>query len=328
MVETVLVTGGTGFTGGHLARRLAYDGYRVRTLVRNPNQTDGLLAAGVQVVEGDLRNPDSLRRATQGVDVVYHVAALFRPENVSRQDLWATIVDGTSHLLEAATEAGVRRFVHCSTVGVHGDNQHPPADESAPFAPGDLYQQSKLAGEQVVRQHLEAGRLPIAIFRPAGIYGPGDVRFLKLFRSIKRNRFVMLGSGEVLYHLIYVDDLVDGIVLCGTRSEAVGGTYILTGQEPVQLKALVGMIARAVGVAPPRLRFPVAPVYVAGWLCELGLKPFGINPPLYRRRVDFFRKNRAFSIERARCELGFAPRIDLSRGLQQTADWYAAQGVL
>jgi nucleoside-diphosphate-sugar epimerase len=328
MSERVLVTGGTGFTGGHLCRRLALTGRRVRTLARDPRSCDGLREAGVEVVQGDLCRPNTLRTGTEGIDVVYHVAALFRPEDVSRQDLWQTNVEGTRQLLEASIQAGVRRFVHCSTVGVHGDIRQAPADEFAPYAPGDAYQESKVEAERVVLRYMREGRLPVAVFRPGGIYGPGDMRFLKLFRSIKRQFFVMLGSGNVLYQLVYIDDLVDGIVLCGSRPEAIGNTYILTGREPVMLNQLVRMIAEAVGVKPPRLRFPVTPVYLAGFLCELVFKPIGINPPLYRRRVDFFRKNRAFSISKARRELGYEPRVDLMSGLRRTAEWYATKGLI
>ena len=138
----------------------------------------------------------------------------------------------------------------------------------------------------------------------------------------------MIGSGEVLYQMVYIDDLVDGILRCGTMEQAAGNIYILTGDRPVTLNRLVGMIADAVGVEPPRLHFPVGPIYVAGQLCELACSPLGIRPPLYRRRVDFFRKNRAFSIEKARVELGFGPQVGLQEGLRITADWYVDQGLL
>jgi nucleoside-diphosphate-sugar epimerase len=139
---------------------------------------------------------------------------------------------------------------------------------------------------------------------------------------------VMLGSGDVPYQMIYIDDLIDGVLLCGTRQEALGNVYILTGEAPVTLNELVRLIASIVGVPPPRRRFPVAPVYLAGLLCELVCKPFGINPPLYRRRVDFFRKTRWFQIAKAREQLGFKPRTDLAQGIRLTADWYRAQGYL
>jgi len=326
--STVLVTGATGFTGGHLCERLVGDGHCVRALVRDAGRASRLRELGVELAVGDLCQPHSLERATEGVELVYHIGALFRPENVTRRQLTETNVDGTRHLLDAALRSGVRRFVHCSTVGVHGDIRHPPANEDTPFAPGDPYQESKTEGERVVHRYMADGRLPIVVFRPGGIYGPGDMRFLKLFRAIKTRRFVMLGSGSVQYQLVYIDDLVDGILLCGQHAAAPGNVYILTGEAPVTLRHLVGVIAKVLGVEPPRLRFPVGPVYVAAFCCELVFKPLGLNPPLYRRRVDFFRKTRAFDISRAKRSLGFNPSTALERGVASTAEWYRASGHL
>ena len=326
--ERILVSGATGFTGGHLCERLIREGYRVRALVREERRCSELRRWGVEIVKGDLRDPESLKRATSGINVVYHVAALFRPENVSRKEMWENNVHGTKNMLDAAVKAGVKRFVHCSTIGVHGDIKNPPANEETPYGPGDYYQESKTAGEKIALQYMREGKLPIVIFRPGGIYGPRDLRFLKLIRPIKAGRFIMLGSGEVVYQMIYIDDLIDGILLCGTREEAIGKVYILTGGEPTTLNQLVRVIAEALGVRPPWLRFPVTPVYIAGFLCELLFKPLGINPPLYRRRVDFFRKTRNFDISKAKRELGFHPGTDIRTGIRLTARWYQEKGYL
>ena len=283
---------------------------------------------GVDLALGDLRDQHAVGIAMKGIDVVYHIAALFRPENVSRKEMWECNVEGTRNLLDAAVREGVQRFVHCSTVGVHGDVKNPPATEEFPYAPGDYYQESKTEGEKLALAYSAQGKLPIVVFRPGGIYGPRDLRFLKLFKAIKRKIFVMLGSGNVLYQLIYIDDLIDGIVLCGTRDEAVGQVYILTGESPLTLNQMVANIAQVLGVRPPWLRLPVWPVYLAGLGCEIICKPFGINPPLYRRRVDFFRKTRSFDISKAKNDLHFEPKTDLKSGLLRTAEWYQQQGYL
>jgi nucleoside-diphosphate-sugar epimerase len=277
---------------------------------------------------GDLRDLNSLERAMKDIDTVYHIAALYRQENVSRKEMWETNVQGTQNMLDSAVKAGVRRFVHCSTVGVHGDIKNPPADEQAPYGPGDYYQESKTEGEKIALSYMREGRLPMVVFRPAGIYGPGDLRFLKLFKAIKKRTFIMFGSGHVLYQMVYIDDLIEGILLCGTSEKAVGNVYILTGDEPVTLNQLVRLIADSLKVPEPWLRFPVMPVYLAGLLCELIFKPLGLNPPLYRRRVDFFRKSRAFDISKAEKELGFNPQIDLRTGITMTANWYQKEGLL
>ena len=328
MVKRVLVTGGTGFTGGHLCRRLVKEGNKVRALVRDSKQASTLEEMGVELTVGDLRDRSSLEAAVTGIDTVYHIAALFRPENVTREDFWQVNVEGTRNLIEASIKAGVNRFVHCSTVGVHGEVKNPPATEETPYAPGDDYQDSKTEGEKVALQYMKEGNIPIVIFRPAGIFGPGDRRFLKLFKAIKKRRFLMFGSGEVLYQLIYIDDLVDGIIRCGTKDNAIGEVYILTGSEAITLNQFVAEIADVLDAPFPKLRLPVMPVYWAGYLCELICKPFGIAPPLYRRRVDFFRKDRSFDTSKARQQLSFVPKTKLKEALELTADWYGENGYL
>jgi nucleoside-diphosphate-sugar epimerase len=325
----ILVTGATGFTGGHLARRLAKNGKSVRALVRDPQRAAELQACGIEIIQGDLTDLASLERAMDGIELVYHIAAIFRQENVTEQQMWEINCQGVKNMLDAAIAAGsVQRFVHCSTIGVHGDIKNPPATEKTPYGPGDYYQESKTGGEKIAIEYMNQGKLPITIFRPGGIYGPGDTRFLKLFRPIKKRRFLMLGSGEILYQLVYIDDLVDGIILCGTAVNSVGNIYILTGEPALTLNQLVGEIAAAVDAPKPKLKFPVMPIYYAGYLMELIFKPFGIQPPLYRRRVDFFRKDRSFSIEKARSSLGFEPKVDVKTGLARTAAWYEEQGLI
>ncbi len=322
-----LVTGATGFTGGHLARSLVAHGHAVRALVRDPSRARDLEHAGVQLAVGDLRDSGAVAKALDAVDVVYNVAAIYRQAGVSTETYRAVNATSVGHLIVAAAEAGVRRVVHCSTVGVHGDVERPPADEDAPLKPGDVYQDTKLEGERLARAAGSRGT-EVTIVRPTGIYGPGDRRLLKMFRGVARERFPILGEGQIYYHLTYIDDLVDAFRLCGERAEAANRTYIIAGGEVTTLNELVALVAEVAGVRPPRLHLPVWPFWVAGALCEAVCVPFGIEPPLYRRRVDFYTKSRAFDISRARGELGYAPRVGLREGISRTLDWYRAHGWL
>ncbi len=328
----VLVTGASGFTGGRLAETLAAEGHEVRALVRRESlarfQRSGASRAGVVAVEGDLIDAESVARATAGVEVAYHIAATYRAAGRPDAAYRAVNVDGTRHLLEASRAAGVRRVVHCSTGGVHGHIAAPPANEDAPFNPGDIYQKTKLEAERLARDFGRCQRPEIVVARPIGIYGPGDTRFLKMFRGIARGHFPLLGSGRVYYHLTFVDDLVEGLRLCGEVLAAAGRTYILGGPEYTTLEELANLIAHELGVRPPRLRLPVWPFWTAGLLCELALVPLRIEPPLYRRRVDFYTKSRAFDISRARSELGYDPKVDLRTGVRRTIAWYREQGWL
>jgi dihydroflavonol-4-reductase len=323
----VLVTGATGFTGGHLARRLAADGIAVRALVRNPHGAADALP-GIELAAGDLTDTRSLARAVTGVDVVYNIAALYRAAGLDDTLYRAVNATAVGTLIEQAGAAGVRRVVHCSTVGVHGDIEHPPADEDAPLRPGDIYQETKLEGESVARRAASANGVQLTIVRPTGIYGPGDRRLLKLFRGVARRRFNVLGRGDIWYHLTYIDDLVDGFRLCGTHPAAAGRTYILSGPEVTTLNELVAITASVAGVKPPSLRLPVWPFWIAGAACEAVCRPFGIAPPLYRRRVDFFTKSRAFDSSLAKAEIGYAPKVGLRDGIARTLAWYREAGWL
>ena len=327
MSDRVLVTGATGFTGGALARRLLEDGAEVTLWVRAPERAAALEQAGARVVAADLTDADAVRRHMTAFDAVYHVAAAFRTEHSTLEEFRRVNVTATRDLLEAARAAGVGRFVHCSTVGVQGEIDDPPASEDYRFKPGDHYQQSKLEGELVAREYFDSP-LPVSVVRPVGIYGPGDRRFLKLFRPIRRGRFVMIGRGETLYHLTYIDDLVEGFRLAGREPGAVGEVFTIGGPRYTTLNELVAAIARAVDGPPVRLRIPYAPVHALAWLCAKVCPKLGLAPPLYPRRVEFFSKSRAFSIEKARRLLGYRPRVDLEDGLARTAAWYRAEGWL
>ena len=263
----------------------------------------------------------------EGVEVVYNIAALYRQAGLSDETYRAVNAVAVGDLIEQAARAGVRRVVHCSTVGVHGDIEHPPANEDAPLRPGDVYQRTKVEGEERARAAAARFGIEVTIARPSGIYGPGDRRLLKLFRNTVR-RFPMLGRGEIYYHLTYIDDLVEGFRRCGEHPAAANRTYILAGHEVTTLRELTDLIADVAGVRPQRWHLPVWPFWMAGAACEALCAPLRIEPPIYRRRVDFFTKSRAFDITRARTEIGYAPAIGLREGIGRTLRWYREHGWL
>jgi len=324
---TVLVTGAGGFTGLALTRSLTACGYSVRGLARTPASVGELTTAGAEALVGDVRDEAVVRRALQGVEVVYHLAAVFRRAGVPDSEYRTVHVDATRQLIEAAAEAGVHRIVHCSTVGVHGHVEgDAPATEDAPFHPGDIYQQTKLEGEWMARETGRRVGVEITVVRPGPIYGPGDRRLLKLIGGVARRRFRILGDGRPRFQMVYVDDLTEGFRLAGEHPDAGGRTYILTGQEAPTLRELVREIAEVANVPAPTLRLPVWPFWLLGAVCEAVCVPLRIEPPIYRRRVKFFTNNRWFDTSRARRELGYVPKMPLREGLSRTIESYRRLG--
>ena len=323
----VLVTGATGFTGEHLAHALVSSGHAVRALVR-PNKRAQLLGdAGIEVFEGELTSAGDVSAAANGCSRIYHLAAAFRNVAHSDDHYWRVNVGGTLNVLAAAREYGCERVVHCSTGGVHGHIDRPPADETYRFKPGDVYQRTKLEAELAVAAAAEDG-LPVSIVRPGAIYGEGDMRFLRLFRAIQRKRFAMVGSGRTRLHLVYVADLVRGLMLAGAHPAARGEVFLIAGDEAPTLNQIAASVADAMGVRRPKLHVPVWPIYAAAGLCETVCVRLGIEPPLHRRRIGFFTHHREFDIAKARRLLSYQPRIGLGEGLRRTAAWYAAAGLL
>ena len=327
VLHQVLVTGAAGFAGLSLALSLAAAGYPVRGLVRTRARAIALEEAGVKVVVGDIRDPAVVRQATEGVDTVYHLAAVFRRAGVPDSEYREVHVDATRQLIEQSAAVGVARIVHCSTVGVHGSvSEDRPATEDAPFHPGDIYQVTKLEGEQMAVETANRTGVPLTVVRPGPIYGPGDRRLLKLIGGVARGRFRLLGDGSPRFQMVYVDDLTRAFRLAAEAPLAAGGTYIVAGNEAPTLNELVREIADVAQVAPPRVRLPVWPFWLAGAVCEAVCVPFGIEPPIYRRRVKFFTSNRWFDTSRARAELGFEPKMRLRDGIRHTLDSYRQRG--
>lgn len=324
----VALTGASGYTGGRLLEALRDRGDEVAVLVRPESVTERIRSRASRVVEGSLGDAAASRRLVEGVDAVVHVAAVYRtaghPDSYYRE----VNVIGTERLLEAAADRGVRRFVHTSTVGVHGHVERPPADETAPIAPGDIYQATKAEAEALALDFHRKRGLPVAVVRPGAIYGPGETRFLKLFRAIARGRYAVVGTGRTFYHPVYIDDLVAGFLLALDRPEAVGESFLVCGPSYVSQSDLAALVAKHTGGRVLPFRIPARPLQWAGDVVEAICVPLGLEPPLHRRRVDFWTKSRAFTIEKARRLLGYAPKVDLDEGIARTAAWYREAGWL
>ncbi len=325
-MESIVVTGGNGFLGSHIASRLRSLGYTVRIFARRHGQEPQ--REGFETVWGDVRDKEAVRRAVQGMDRVIHTISNFRKGGSDKDEAYAINVVGTRHVLEACSEFQVKQLVHCSTIGVHGNVKEIPATENTPYNPGDLYQETKLEAERAVRQYAQEHALPTTVIRPISLMGPEDVRMLKLFRMIQKGKFIKIGPCSAYFQPAYIDDVVTGFITCLGNEKAVGQVFIIGGEEYVSLEELFHIIAEELGVAPPRMRIPLAPVLFLAALCEAVCVPLHIAPPLHRRRVSFFQNNRAFDITRAKEQLGYRPAVPLRAAIQKTIAWYKQEGWL
>jgi nucleoside-diphosphate-sugar epimerase len=329
MFMRVLVTGGTGFTGTALVSRLLEDGHAVVALdYKEGLACEDLRSRGADVVIGSVTDPDAVRRSMRGVELVFHLAAAFRELNVPDSYYDEVNVQGTRVVLHAARKEGARKFVYCSTCGVHGNVDHPPADEDAPIQPADYYQRTKYEAEPVVKR--EAGdAMETVILRPAAIYGPGDPeRFFMIFKRVSKGTFPMFGNGRTLYHPLYIDNLVDAFLLCMAPDVGNGREYLIADEKYYPIEDIVRAVARALDVPVRIPHYPVWPIVAVGHVVEKICKPVGITPPIFPRRVDWYRQNRAFDITRAGRELGYVPRVELEDGLRRTGTWYRKMGHL
>ena len=324
----VFVTGGLGFTGAALVGRLLREGHSVSVLDNQPGLLrDELETAGAEVVLGSILDRELVAKCSAGAEVVMHLAAAFRESGAPDAVYREVNVEGTRIVVEEAKQAGARKLVYCSTQGVHGHIENPPGDEDSPIAPEDYYQETKYRGEQVVRK--TADGVEYTILRPTAIYGPGDPgRFVMIFRQAAKGRFLMFGGGSTFYHPVYIDNLVDAFMLTLPPGVGAGEHYIIADAEYLPIRELVEKTGEALRVPVRITSLPLAPLIVAGHVCERVCKPFGINPPIFPRRVDWFRQVRAFRIDKARRELGYEPKVGLEEGLRRTGEWYRAHGYL
>jgi nucleoside-diphosphate-sugar epimerase len=325
----VLITGGTGFTGKALVKRLIDKGHQVVAMdYKEGIKTEEIRDWGAEVVIGSVTDRDIVDRTVKGVDVVHHLAAAFRELDVPDDYYEEVNVQGTVNVLEAAKREKVKRFIYCSTCGVHGNVDNPPAAETAPIKPADYYQRTKYAAEPLVLAEHGADFSTLVV-RPAAIYGPGDPeRFGMIFRRVNKGVFPIFGDGKALYHPLYIDNFVDVLEKVLQPGVGDGGVYLIADEEYVEIEELVKRVARAMGREVRLPHYPFLPLSVAGHLLERVCKPFKVTPPIFPRRVDWYRQNRAFDIGKAKKELGYKPGVGLDEGLRRTAEWYTSEGYL
>ena len=322
---TTLVTGGTGFLGGHLVSRLLERGESVRVLVRR--EADGSALAGTELALGDVRDRAAVERAVDGCACVYHLAGLTTRERHSRAEFLAVNAAGTEIVASAAARTGARRIVLASSTSVYGGLARcHEIGEDAPLRPDTPYGRSKVEAERVVRRVEGETGLAAVVARIGSTLGPSSKAWAGLFSDIAAGRYRLVGRGENHHHWGHVDDIVEGLVRCGESPAASGGVYNLTGPESAPLRRLVEMIADATGGSEPRRsRLPAGALALYGYANRAAEGLAGAQLPRYDR-VEFFVGDRVFDLSRAREELGHVPRIPLQESIRRTAEWLADAG--
>lgn len=328
----ILVTGATGFIGSNLAQFLANQGHemvatgRAETSVEQ-RRLERLTKLGVRVNAGSLLDAQFAASLVNGCTAVIHLAAAQHEGNVPDAYFRDINVGATRELIDAAVAAGVGRFVYGSTIGIYGEASQGQLDENSPPRPANIYGRTKLEAEQLVRTY--DSRIETCIARISETYGPGDFRLLKLFKAIDRGRFIVLGSGQNLRQVIYVDDLIRALILAAQHPMAVGQTFVYCGDEVMSTNDMVRQVADAVGRPAGGIRrIPIWPFRAAAAVLETTLRPLGIQPPLTQRRLDFFTKSFLFSVKKSRELLDFSPQVRFAEGAKKTAEWYRSSGYL
>jgi nucleoside-diphosphate-sugar epimerase len=319
----VLVTGATGFTGSVLTRKLVAMGLDVVAIARPTSNLSAFAGMPITWLRGDVFDEALINQAMVGVRYVFHMVTPFREAKSPDLGYYNVHVLSTQLLAKAALkQPNFQRFVHVSTIGVHGHIDQPPADETYRTDPGDVYQETKLQGEIWIQEFGDATGLPTVVVRPAGIYGPGEKRLLKIYKWVCQGWVPLIGDGSNLLHFIHVDDLTDFFLVAATHPKAVGEVFICGSDKAISFNDLVALISQHYGVSVKFLKFPATPLFVLGDIFEQICRPLGIEPPIYRRRLAFYTKDRSFNTAKMRNLVGFSPKHSDKDGLQELAQWY------
>ena len=315
----VLITGAGGFIGSHLVDSQLAKGFDVRVVDLHLDLLKHVEShPRLETVLGDITDNKLVKQLVEGVDVVFHLASAHLDVALSDEHYRRVNVDATLGLLDAAMHVGVKRFVHCSSVGVIGDVENPPADETTDCHPTNIYEKTKLEGERAALDFSHQTGFPVVVMRPAWVYGPRCPRTAKLFRTISKGRFPIFGSGKNMRHPVYISDAVRGLELCAETPDVQGEVFIIAGETTVESRELVKLIGRELGVRMQKIQLPVFLGQWGGLALEMLFKPLGKQPPFSRRSMDFFLKHNAYSIRKAQRRLNYQPQVDLRTGIQKT----------
>ncbi|UCE43033.1 MAG: NAD-dependent epimerase/dehydratase family protein [Candidatus Aminicenantes bacterium] len=318
------ITGASGFIGTHLVEELLRQKWQVRVLLHKRSLPD---QERIQVFRGDISNSLPLKDMLRGTDVLFHLAAALGASQISKNEFIQINAQGTKNILEAAQEADVKRIIHFGSGGVLGSvKENKAVGEDYPVHPIDVYDRTKLEGERAALSFAKKG-MNVVVVRPGWAYGPGDKRTFKLIKAVAKKRFILVTKGNTRLTPVYIQDLIDGVLLCAEKSKR-GEIFHLAGPEVLTVKDTTNIIAEAVGVKIPRFSLPLLPVKVAAWSLEKAFSLFKREAPLSVGKLGFFIHPKPLSSQKAMKELGYSPKTDFRGGMQNAISWYRDHGWL
>ena len=321
-----LVTGATGFIGAHLVKALVDEGRDVRCFVRKTSNTEKLERLGIELIYGDLLDRQSLEEAVKGVDIIHHLAGEVYSYKV--KDLYDTNVYGTKNLLESCVSENIEKFIYLSTVSVVGPNKNRQQlhTENSPCHPITPYGKSKYEAEKLVRKSLADYKIPSVIIRPPTVYGPGGQPEIvtNIIKLVKKRKLFIIGNGESLRNLCYIDNLVQGILLAERSENSRGKIFFISDDAVYTFNQLIQEIAKAEGVDLRRVHLPKCVGSISGLIFSVLVKCFGISF-LHIYAVCTMVFDLAFDISKAKKELDFYPRINLQEGVRKTIPYYIGE---
>jgi nucleoside-diphosphate-sugar epimerase len=319
--KKVFITGALGFVGQALMERY-------RELGAETCGLDVSADASQVVVAGDVSRPEGWQETLKGCDLVIHTAAIVT-NNVARSEAWRVNVLGTHRVLEAAIKAGARRFVHLSSLAAMRYILEDRADESAPVMPtGNPYVDTKIASEHVTLAAHAAGGMDCTVIRPADIYGPGSRPWTIIpVQMIRKGLFLLPAHGQGVFRAIYIDDLVDGIMLAAEKDEGRGQIFILGGEQATTCEKFFGYYFRMLGKGSPRLLSTATAIAIAE-VARVIFTLLGKKTELGRGAMEMLAKKNTVSNAKAHRLLGWQPVIDLDEGMRRTESWLRTQKIL
>lgn len=322
-----LVTGATGFVGSHLVEALVGNGSKVRALVRDPLKARPLAELGVELVQGDLQAPETLRGVAEGVDAVFHAAAQLNLPGV-RPEAYETNLAGTRNLVEALRGVPVRKLVHLSSIAAMGIRNVHEVDETCPCRPDLPYGKSKLAVDRYLESEFREHGLPVVILRPPTVYGPRErYNFLSLCRAIEARRFLVIGSGLNRIDFLWIGHLVHAMVQAAELGRA-GETYLVADEPVLSFVQAAETLASLLGRPLPRIHLPTPLAYLASVPLLVASRITGREMPLNPKRVRTMTGDMCFDLTKAKDELLYRPGGTFLEHAGETIAWYRSVGLL